>query len=75
MILSSRILRTITIATSAAAIGTGSIAAIAPAAAAGVQFTASRLAGHSPRQPFVADCQGDVNNATETRSGEHKYVG
>ena len=76
MILSSRILSAITIVTSAAVIGTGSIATTAPSAAAatGAQLTASRLAGHSPRQPFVAECQGDVNNATETRSIEHKYV-
>lgn len=68
MILSSRILRAITIAASAAVIGAGSIAAIAPSAAA------SRLAVHSPRQSFVAECQGDVYNATETRSGDRKYV-
>jgi hypothetical protein len=76
MILCSRILRTVTIATSAAVMGIGSIAAIAPSAAAatGAQLTASRLASHSPRQPFVAECQGDVLNATETRSGERKYV-
>jgi hypothetical protein len=76
MILSSRILRTITIAASAAVIGTGSIATIAPSAAAatGAQLTASRLASHSPRQSFVAECQGDVYQPTETRSGEHKYV-
>jgi hypothetical protein len=71
VVLSSRILRTITIAASAGIIGTGSIAAIAPSAAAA---TGAQLASHSPRQSFVAECQGDVYNATETRSGEHKYV-
>jgi hypothetical protein len=76
MILCSRILRAIVITASDAVIGTGSIAAIAPSAAAatGTQFTASRSASHSPSQPFVAECQGDVYNVTETRSGEHKYV-
>jgi hypothetical protein len=71
MVLSSRILRTITIATSAAVIGTGSSAAIAPSAAAAI---GAQLTSHSSRQPFVAECQGDVYNAAETRSGEHKYV-
>jgi len=76
MVLSSRILRIITIAASAAVIGTGSIAAIAPSAAAatGAQPRESQLASQSPRQPFVAECQGDVYNPTETRSGKHKYV-
>lgn len=76
MILSSRIRRTVAIVASAAVMGPGSIVAIVPsaaAAAAGIQLTASRLATHSPRQ-FVAERQGDVLNATETRGGEHKYI-
>jgi hypothetical protein len=76
MIPSSRIRRTIAIATSAAVIGTGSIAAMAPSATAATstaQLTASQPASHSPRQA-AAVCQGDVLNATETRSEDHRYV-
>ncbi len=76
MISRSRILRAITIATSAAVIGTGSVAAVASSATAatGAQLMASRLASDSPRQIVSAECFGDVENATETRSVEHRYV-
>jgi hypothetical protein len=69
MIVSSRIRRTITITTCAAALGAG-IAAIASSASA---HTASPPAAHSPRQ-VAAVCQGDRQEPVETRSIEHRFV-
>jgi hypothetical protein len=71
MIVSSSIRRAITIATCAVAMGTGSIATMACPASANA---ASPPAGHSPRQPEVAVCQGRVQEPVETRSVEHRYV-
>jgi hypothetical protein len=75
MIVSSRIRRIIAISTCAVVIGSGGIAAIASPAAAkdDALHTGSPPAGRSLQQ-FVAECQGDVYRATETRSGDHRYV-
>ena len=75
MNVSSRIRRTIIIATSAVAMGTGSVAAMAaPVAAATTAAAATnRPASHSPRL-WVAECQGQVQGPTETKSKAHRYV-
>jgi hypothetical protein len=72
MILSSRILRTITLAACTAAVG---IAAIAPSAAtaADAQQAAIPPVGDSPRQ-VSAVCQGEVYPPTGTMSGTRRYV-
>lgn len=76
MIVSSRIRRTIAIATTVIAMGAGSAAATSSSASAATtyaQHAASPSATRSPRV-WVAECQGQVYPPTETKSGSHKYV-
>ena len=77
MIVSSRIRRTIAIATTVTAIGTGSAAATsssASAATTGAQHTASP-AGQSFSSPvWWRNVMATFITPTETRSVEHKYV-